>query len=320
MRSLQFLVVLLLIASPDLRGADSSEPSVERVIILVIDGPRWSETWGQPGQPNIPHRARELAPQAMTWSHYSNQGVTETTAGHTAMITGRYQAIDNRGQESPAYPSLLQHWIAEGGRPSTDAWIIASKDKLAVLADTSNPAWHGRGCPSTDCGKSGLGSGYRDDAETMQHVEDILGRYHPHLLLINLKEPDASGHAKDWLGYLKGIEDTDADAARLWSWLQHDDIYRNHTALFITNDHGRHLDGVKDGFVSHGCGCEGCRHIELMALGPGFARGTSDRPRDQRDLAATVAHLLRIDLPDGEGHPCEELWANADAGIAGAHP
>jgi hypothetical protein len=314
MRSLLLLAVLIgVMGAP---AADSPANGVERVVVLVIDGPRWSETWGQPGQPNIPHRARELAPQAMTWTHFSNQGPTETTAGHTAMITGRYQQIDNTGKENPAYPSLLQHWLADGSRPSTDAWIIASKDKLAVLADTRDKAWHGRGCPSTDCGNAGLGSGYRDDAQTMTRVEEILGRYHPHLVLINLKEPDASAHAKDWLGYIKGIEDTDADAARLWAWIQHDEVYRDHTALFITNDHGRHLDGVKDGYVSHGCGCDGCRHVECMALGPGFARGTSDRPRDHRDLAATIAHLLKIELPDGEGQPCEELWATATGAVA----
>jgi hypothetical protein len=42
---------------------------------------------------------------------------------------------------------------------------------------------------------------------------------------------------------------------------------KDKTTLFITNDHGRNADGHKDGFISHGDGSEGNRHIFLLAIG-----------------------------------------------------
>jgi hypothetical protein len=312
MRALALLALLALLVLASRVAAEDAAPAAasarpDHVVVLVIDGPRWSETWGEPERRQIPHRAHDLAPQGMLWMHAQNAGPTYTNAGHTAMATGFYQEIDNSGRELPAHPGVFQYYLKASGAAATDAWVVASKDKLEVLADTTDPAWHGTFRPSTDCGRSGLGSGYRDDAETMRHVHDILTRHHPHLMLINLKEPDASGHTGDWEAYLRGIRSTDEYAAQLWEWLRADPVYAGHTAYFITNDHGRHLDGVYEGFQEHGCSCEGCRHIELLALG--LARGTSDRPRDQLDLAVTIAALVGVRLDGSGGHLLDEAFA-----------
>src|SRR5690606_4502660 len=90
----------------------------------------------------------------------------------------------------------------------------------------------------------------------------------PVLTLINLLDIDVWGHANNWEKYIKAIKELDGFALDLWQTVQSDPEMRNQTALYITNDHGRHLDGHKDGFKSHGDGCEGCRHISLLALGP----------------------------------------------------
>ncbi|MBA2479253.1 MAG: alkaline phosphatase family protein [Planctomycetes bacterium] len=300
------------IAAAEPSPAPKAPIAPERVVILVIDGPRWSETWGDPQRANIPKRAGELAAAGMMWTDFSNSGPTYTNAGHTAMTTGFDQPIDNRGRELPAHPGIFQLHLEKSGAPATDAWIVSSKDKLAILADTVDPAWKGKFLCSLDCGVKGNGTGYRDDATTMKRVREVLTNHHPHLMLINLKEPDASGHAKDWQAYLQGIRDTDAYAGRLWTWLQEDPIYAGKTALFITNDHGRHLD-ANGGFAEHGCDCLGCRHIELLALGPFSGRGSSSERRDLRDLAATVASILGVTLAGSPGRVLDELVKPAAA-------
>jgi hypothetical protein len=279
------------------------------VVILTIDGPRWSETWGEPTRQYIPHRAKDLAPQGILLTHFENAGETLTTPGHTAITTGFYQTIDNQGQQLPDHPGLFQRWLrAHPDAPNTDAWLIASKDKLAVLADCTDPEWHGKFMPATDCGKAGLGSGMRDDSVTLAHAESRLAADHPHLALVHFRQPDSAGHAHDWDAYLQGIRDTDADAGELWRFLQADPGFAGTTDLFITNDHGRHPDGTADGFVSHGDGCPGCRHIELLALGPDLTPGaTSDQPRNQTDLTATIAAILGLDLPGSGGQVMREI-------------
>lgn len=99
-------------------------------------------------------------------------------------------------------------------------------------------------------------------------------------------------------------------AAALWALIQKDAQLGSTTALFVVNDHGRHLDGTGSGFASHGCPCEGCRRILCIALGPDFKTGhQSAIPRDQRDVTATVAKLLGLDMPTGQGAVMQELFS-----------
>jgi phosphopentomutase len=127
-------------------------------------------------------------------------------------------------------------------------------------------------------------------------------------MLINLKQPDASGHANKWEAYRQGIRDGDAFAGALWKLLRDEAPFAGETALFITNDHGRHLDGHHDGFVSHGDDCAGCRKIQLLALGPQFRRGAVvERHANQLDVAVTAAAILGLAIPGSNGRVLDEL-------------
>jgi arylsulfatase A-like enzyme len=144
---------------------------------------------------------------------------------------------------------------------------------------------------------------------TLQSVKRNLLSYHPNLVLINFKEPDASGHANNWNAYLQGIKDTDEYVWEIWNLINNDSIYKNTTTLFVTNDHGRHLNGVKDGFVNHGDSCEGCRHINFFAAGPDFKKNKIiDTEHSQVDVPATVSKLLGFPMPQTEGKVLEDLF------------
>ncbi len=291
-------------------GATPTPFKTRHVVILVIDGPRWSETWGRAGRDLIPVRATTLAPQGVWFSDMANDGPTYTNAGHSALVTGFHQEINNSGLELPRNPTLSQRLLASGASANA-AWIVASKDKLQILTDSTAPSWHHQHVCSSDCGKGGggVGSGYRDDQTTMERALAVISEHHPRFMLINLREPDSSGHGKNWEGYLANIRITDGYAGALWEHLQADPQMRDGTTLFITNDHGRHLDGHKDGFVSHGDDCAGCRKIELLAMGPDFKRGiVSEVHRSQIDVAVTSAALLGISIPGSSGQIIQELF------------
>ena len=63
------------------------------VIVLVVDGPRYSETWGDPTHHHIPFMHGTLSAQGVVHDQFYNQGVTFTTNGHTALMTGIKSAL-----------------------------------------------------------------------------------------------------------------------------------------------------------------------------------------------------------------------------------
>jgi hypothetical protein len=280
--------------------------STENVIILVIDGARYADTW-EAGGTLIPYR-KELSKKGYLCPSFYNNGLTLTVSGHTAIVTGKYETLNNTGIETPTYPSFFQVWRKTFNQTAEKAWIVASKDKVEVIKNCTDPKWKDTFNPKTNCGNSGLGSGYRDDLTTLNTAKEILESYEPNLMLINFKQPDVAGHSMDSLVYLQGIFDTDNYVNLIWNFIQSHSHYKNKTALIVTNDHGRHSPGHLDGFISHGDDCSGCRHIEFMALGPDFKNGfISTTPYEQIDIAPTIAYLLGFKMPFGNGKIMKEL-------------
>lgn len=282
--------------------------NTKNIIIVVIDGPRYSDTWDSSGLARIPVMAKILRPKGTFFTNFYNNGYTWTNSGHTAITTGLRQQIDNNGRELPKNPSFFQYWLKHTGKPATSAWLITSKGKLNVLANTQHPDWKNTYQPSTNCGVNNTGNGYRDDSLTFIEAKKILKEYKPNLVLINLREPDVSGHAGNWKAYLKGISDSDKYVGQLWDFLQKDSFYKDQTSLLITNDHGRHSHGTNGDFINHGDQCEGCQHISLLALGPDFVKGkTVNTKYNQTDISATIAEIFGFKFDVTEGQKIKEL-------------
>lgn len=281
----------------------------KHVIIVVVDGARFSETWGDTSRQRILFLNQILLPQGVMLTNFRNNGNTWTSAGHDAMCTGFYEPLDNGGNEFPTYPSIFQYWRRATEQPENKAWIITSKDKLYVLANTKDDDFQTKWMPRYDCGNNGPFTGYRDDSTTNAHVLDKLNSYHPDLVLVNFREPDYSGHQGNWQNYLNGISSTDNYISQIWNFLQNDSYYAGTTTLIVTNDHGRHLDNYLDGFVSHGDDCTGCRHIEFIASGPDFKRNfISDQYRELIDIPRTISELMDFPMETGNGKVMREIF------------
>ena len=310
-----FLTLILLNACKYAEvNSDIEKPGAYKtksVVIIIMDGARYSETFGDSTLQYIPNLATQIAPQAVLCENFYNDGPTYTVAGHAAITTGYFQPINNSGFEWPSHPSICQYYNKVQNVKGPLTYIITSKDKLAILGNTSNPSWHNKYLPSTDCGINGggLGSGYRSDSLTCLEAISILSTYHPRIVIINFKEPDESGHTGVWDAYVNGIRKTDEYISKIWTFLNNDKFYKDSTTVFITNDHGRHLDGVNGGFSNHGCDCEGCKHIFLLAAGPDFKKNkVIDRHYSLIDIAPTTAKLLGFPFPPDSATVMQELF------------
>ncbi|MDP4595881.1 MAG: alkaline phosphatase family protein [Crocinitomicaceae bacterium] len=273
------------------------------VYILVIDGPRYSETYGEPTCKYSPILCDSLKHEGTFYANFKNNGPTYTVPGHTAIVTGTYQRISNAGTALPKEPNIFQYFLKASGKDSTAAYVVASKGKLDVLVNTSHKKWNNQFVASTYCGPNGNGLGYgRDDKTFAKTAELVQSANPPQLMLINLLAVDVYGHANNWDKYLESITQTDLYAAKLWQMIQENPVLRNQTTLFITNDHGRHLDGVRSGFVNHGCRCEGCRHISLLVLGPDTPKGVVvTEEAEMTDISKTIAEILHFEMPTSKG-------------------
>jgi hypothetical protein len=279
-----------------------------KLVFVLVDGPRWEETWGDSTHHYQPNLRDSLAAKGSLFTSFYNNGITFTVPGHTALLTGHYQDILNNGQELADYPSLAQLYLEHFGLPSESAWLVTSKDKLEIFKTCEEPGWSGNYAPQTNCGVSGNGSGYRHDTITMKIAKDVLSNHHPDFMFIQFRDPDYSAHMGDTTGYRQGIIRGDKYCWELWKLLQGDPYYSGQTTFVITNDHGRHPDGTLDGFVSHGDGCPGCRHINLFIAGPDIkSNKIITSAWEQTDLHKTLCKMFGLDDRFSEGKVIQEV-------------
>ncbi len=308
-RKIGFVIALLLVFSCAHDKVVVRNYQTENIVIVVIDGPRYSETWGDPLHSNIPVRD-SLSTYGVLLTNFYNQGATYTIPGHTAICTGNYQSIANDGTQLPDYPSIFQSWLKSTSDPYTKCAIVGSKDKLHVLSNCLYPNYQNEYRPFFDCGVNGDGTGgYRTDSVTLERTLDVLSNKQSRLILVAFKGPDYFGHQGDFPGYINAIQETDRYIGVIWDYIQNSPTYKDKTTLIVTNDHGRHLDGWSNGFVGHGDNCDGCRHIEFFALSPDFKQNVQlNVPYGQIDISATIKEMLHFPFYTGKGKVMVDLF------------
>lgn len=299
MRTLLFIISAIFLFSCE-KDPVIVEYKTKNVIIVVVDGARYLETWGDDQHRFISKRFSKLS-EAVVCTEMYNDGITNTMNGHLAILTGNYENIDNSGLDYPEFPSWLQHSQSFFGFDADKTWLIASKDKIAALGNCNEPSWKDQYLPMIDCGNAGWNSGYRHDSITFQNAKNVFTTFHPSMVLINFREPDFSAHSNDSLGYLQGIRDTDSMAMELFEMIMSDPFYKYNTTFIITNDHGRHSPD-EGGFVGHGDNCNGCRHIEFFAVSPDFKKNyISHIKYSMIDITATIAEITGMKMEFGRG-------------------
>jgi hypothetical protein len=271
-----------------------------RVVVIVIDGLRYSESFGDPAAVHIPRMAEELRPQGTLCENFRNEGTTTTNPGHVSMLTGTWQQVPNDGSARPDKPTIFEYFRSHYSAPASAAWMLAGKPKLNICSYSTDPDY-GEPFGATE------NVGQWSDAVVVESTLAVMRRVHPVLVVANLPDVDAMGHAGDWEGYTDAIETADSLVLEVWHALGNDDFYAGKTYLFVTNDHGRH-DDTHGGFRDHGCSCEGCEHLMLLVAGPGVPAGhTVSAEHTLRDVCGTVGGILGCPVPKSEGGVIEDL-------------
>lgn len=310
MRNSSFLLLFLMI----IRGGNLYSQQTENVVIAVIDGARYTETFGDPTHQYIPRIWNDLRPQGTIFTSFYNDGITQTNSGHSTILTGTWQSILNDGGELPHKPTLFEYFRKEKNSPASENYVVLGKTKLDILAFSDHAdygASYGGIVDTTDF--------QYDDVYTLENVKDVITTFHPRLMITNLAATDRAGHDGPWSNYTEKLQRADSIVNELWNFIQADPTYSNKTTLIITNDHGRHTTD----FRSHGDGCDGCRHISLLMLGPDTPIDKIEATRyTQVDIAPTIGRLLNFNtyystgniitpaltLPSSETYSIQSGW------------
>ena len=263
----------------------------QNVIIVIIDGARYTETFGG-GNTYIPHIFDDMRPNGYLYTNFriSNEGRTKTNPGHASILTGTWQQIANDGSERPTNPTVFEYFRKEFGASITESYIVGGKSKLTALSYSTDPFYGSFYKASTSCETL-------TDNEVYDNLVSIMDKYHPRLIMVNFADTDRAGHDDNWSNYLEVLTNADELVYKLWQKIENDDFYKNTTTLFVTNDHGRH-DDQHGGFKSHGDDCEGCEHIMLLAMGRNVTKGGENNDiHYQIDLCPTIGNLMGFDTP-----------------------
>jgi len=267
----------------------------QNVIIVVIDGARYTETFGG-GNTYIPHLYDDLRPSGFLYTNFriADEGKTETNPGHSTILSGTWQQIANDGSERPTNPTVFEYIRKEDGNPQSDCYVVTGKAKLDILTYSIFPGY------GSAYGGTWVGDDNKDDALTYSKAISVMQNSHPKILLINFAGVDVAGHSGIWSNYITAIENADNLVYQLWQHIQAGDYgyTTTNTTLFVTNDHGRHTTD----FSGHGDDCEGCEHIMLLAIGKNVAPGLENSDLHyQIDIAPTVGDLLGFSTSQAVG-------------------
>lgn len=295
--------------------ADAYE--TRNVIIYVIDGARYTETFGDTSASHagIPYIWDSLRPQGAIFTKFycgGNDIPTVTCEGHATILTGNWQNIPNDGSVRPFTPTIFEYLRKQTGSTARENFVILGKDKLSMLTYSDSIGYGAnfgalvQMAPSATLQSS--------DTATWSNIKFVLSTYHPRQSIINMPQVDYDGHSGIWDNYIASISRADSLVNELWKLIQTDSIYKNTTTLIITNDHGRHTTD----FTSHGDQCDGCKHIMLMVLGPDTKAGEIDSvTRYQIDIAPTIGMLLGYSTPYATGN---SLFPDTSASVRERRP
>lgn len=292
-----FKLLLLIFIAP------VSSFSSENMMIIIIDGARYSETFGDISHSYIP-KMWDLSRKGTIIDAFYNDSLTYTSRAVPALWCGSWTEVRDtiyaNSQTSYAVkPTIFEYFRKDKNLPAEQCYYV-----LKYISSLWLPSFDRDYGPGYWPQFRSQGS---TDRDVSIQVQLVMNSFHPRFIWVYLADVDHAGHSGNWDLYTKSIQTADSIVNVLWNRLQADPFYQNSTTLFVTNDHGRH-DDQHGGFQHHGDDCPGCRHIQFLALGPEIKQNyISSTPRRIPDMTVTAGHILDIQTPRATGEVMTEI-------------
>ncbi|MBN2662989.1 MAG: alkaline phosphatase family protein [Bacteroidales bacterium] len=278
--------------------------TAQNVVTIIIDGARYTETFGDPSRTNIPYM-NELSHQGTYIDNFYNDGYTYTSRAVPALWCGNWTNVtdttyNGSSTQYTEMPSIFEYFEKQKNPGDyKNVYVLKYINSLWLQSfhqDYGQSYW-----PTT------FSQGDNDE-DVLETTLQIMNGFHPQFLWVYLADVDHAGHSGNWNEYVIAIKIADSIVNEIWSAIQNDPFYADNTTMMVTNDHGRHTTD----FSGHGCSCEGCRHIMFLALGPQVKQNyISTQQRIIPDFAVTAASILDVDMEYATGEIMSEIFTTS---------
>lgn len=299
-----FLVLIFLLSGLHFSFAQSDD----KVMIVIIDGARYTETFGDLSKTYTP-KMWDLAKEGSIIDNFENDEYTYTSRAIPALWCGAWtdiQSVNYEGSNTnhAVLPTIFEYYRKQKNMPVDECFYI-----LKYIPDLWLPSFDADYGPDYWPNFHSVGS---TDKDVVTQTQLVIDESHPHFMLVYLADVDHAGHSGNWLEYTTAIQTADSLVNVLWQKLQSDPFYENSTTMIVTNDHGRH-DDQHGGFRGHGCDCDGCRQIQFLALGPNIKKDfVSTQYHTIPDMAVTASHILDVQPTKATGSIIQEIFELTD--------
>ncbi len=298
-KKLQLVLFLVLISISNSLFSQEDE----KIVIIIIDGARYSETFGDTTKTYTPHMWN-IAEEGTIIDNFYNDGQTYTRRAIPALWCGAWTDIIDitwNGNETnyTELPTIFEYYRKQKEAPAEDCYYVL-KEIEGLWLPSFDPDYGPDYWPE-------FHSVGDTDEDVVEEALQVMDNHHPHFLWIYLADVDHEGHSGVWSNYIGAIHTADSLVDVIWNAIQSDQFYTDATTMIVTNDHGRH-DDQHGGFSGHGCNCDGCRHIQFLAVGPRVKKNyISYQNRYIPDMAVTAAHIADIETEKATGSIIDEI-------------
>lgn len=305
------LLALLLAGCPTPRTVDSADSEAPlspyeglRTVLVVIDGVRYTEGLGDPKAGWVPEQAA-LAEQGCAPGPMWNNGGTVTKFGTASIHTSIWNAWSEGGVGEDDHYHYPTHWEylrkQRGVEQDRALYVLPGYNEASVWKPSYREGYGPEYWPLI------VNEGVRD-ADTTQALVDRLDSHDPVFSMLYLPDVDSAGHYEGWDAYVATIAEADRLVGLLWEELQARPAFADNTVMMVTSDHGRH-DDENGGFVDHGCGCDGCRQVGFLAVGPGIDPACeAGREWELVDIVPTLGAIQGYVPDDTQGSVMEGMF------------
>jgi hypothetical protein len=309
-RLFKYLKNLLTLASLLLFYIPLQSQSDPKMMIIVIDGARYTETFGDPTYTWIPRMAH-LSAEGTVVNDFRNDGVTYTSRAIPALWSGAWTQVrdtvyQGKSTQYSVKPSIFEYFRKHKQQPAGHCYYV-----LKYISGLWLPSFDQDYGPAYWPTLYSQGS---NDEAVCSNTKTLMSTDQPDFIWVYLADVDHAGHSGDWDYYTSTLRKADSIVGVLWYHAQSLSYYQDNLTMIVTNDHGRH-DDQHGGFQNHGCGCEGCRRIQFLAVGPGIHKNfVSTQPRVLPDMAVTAAHILGFEMEKATGQVMSEILGTSSTG------